>query len=40
MDVHNTDIYIVEQVRVELDLIARREKDHYLFFLLLLQKSE
>lgn len=40
MDIHNTNINIIEQIRVEFNTITRRKENHYLFVLLLLQKSK
>lgn len=40
MDIHYTDVYIVEQIRIEFDAITWWEKDHDFFILLLLQKGE
>lgn len=40
MDVHDTDIDVVQQIREEFHAIAGREEDHDLFVLLFLQESK
>ena len=40
MDVLNWDIYIVEQVRVELNCVAAGHEDHDLFLQILSQEGE
>ena len=40
MDVLNRDIYIVEQVRVELNRVAAGHEDHDLFLEVFPQESE
>jgi len=40
MNVHHTNVHVVQQVRKEFDAVAGRKKYHYLFLFVLLKKSE
>jgi len=40
VNIHYTDVDVVEQIGVEFHTVAGGEEDHYFFVFLLLQKSE